>query len=130
MVTVMGEPFQQAFPGEPAAVEAACTWMGAILRSLQFDQVDLALRVTRELMTAAVRHTPLSERVHLRVIASETSVVIEACDPDVPVGGGRADGSWAVVSRAVVEFGARKIAGQGHVAWVLLPLRRAPHDRS
>ncbi|WP_248963452.1 hypothetical protein [Sphaerisporangium perillae] len=123
----MIEPFQQSLPGEPAAVDAACAWMSAIIGSVQPDQEELAVRITRELMATAIRHTPASEKLHLRVIPLATNLVIEIRDPGAPAADGTARTSWADLSQEVAEFGSKQIAGQGHIVWVLLPPRRASH---
>jgi hypothetical protein len=124
----MMDPFEQSFLGEPGAVDAACAWVGAIVRSVQPEQADLAMRITRELTSSAVHHAAASsERLHLRIIPFATNLVIEVRDPGAPASDGTTRSSWAELSRDVTEFGTKKIGGQGRIAWVLLPARRASH---
>ncbi|MFC4535636.1 ATP-binding protein [Sphaerisporangium dianthi] len=125
---LMIESFQQSLPGGPAAVDAACAWMSAIVGSVEPGQAELAVRITRELMAGAIRHTPATEELHLCVIPLATNLVIEIRDPGAPAADGTARTSWADLSLEVAEFGSKQIAGQGHIAWVLLPPRRGSHD--
>lgn len=117
----MIEPFQQSLPGGAGAVDAACAWAGAIVRSISPELVDAAVDAVRQLVTDAVAHTPPGERLHLR-ITSDAGLRIEVRDPGAPVPAGADEASrWATLSRQVPEFGTKQIEGEGHLAWVQLP---------
>ncbi|MFG1873413.1 hypothetical protein ACGFIV_01070 [Sphaerisporangium sp. NPDC049003] len=119
----MTEPFQTTFPGDPGAVDAACNWVNAIVRSIDPELTDMAERVVRVLMASAVLHTPPAGRVHLQVTAADITLKIEICDPGEPASDEVSSTSWASLFRDVAEFGTKHIEGQGHLAWVLLPRR-------
>ena len=116
----------QTLPGVPAAVDDARAWIRTVVQSQHPEvAVDVAVQVIGELVASAVRHTPKGGLVEILVTpAARGGMVIEVKDPGGPSLEPNV-GSWADISRDVLNFGASSAEG-GHRAWCELPQATRP----